>query len=99
MIDTTSATAHWQQALLDTYPVPPVEFVEGKGSWLIDASGTHHIDMLSGIAVNALGHAHPAVVEAVHTQMTRLGHVSNLFASAPVVDVARELQRLSLIHI
>ncbi len=93
MIDTTSATAHWQQALLDTYPVPPVEFVEGKGSWLIDASGTHHIDMLSGIAVNALGHAHPAVVEAVHTQMTRLGHVSNLFASAPVVDVARELQR------
>lgn len=93
MSQPSSATARWQQSLLDTYPVPPVEFVKGEGSWLIDASGTHHLDMLAGIAVNALGHAHPAVVEAVHTQLGTLGHVSNLFASAPVVAVAEELQR------
>lgn len=89
----SEATEHWQEALLDTYPVPPVEFVQGKGAMLIDASGNHHIDMLAGIAVNALGHGHSDVVEAVHTQMNRLGHVSNLFASQPVVDVALELRK------
>ena len=86
------ATGHWQQSLLDTYPVPPIEFVEGKGAWLIDAAGNRHIDMLAGIAVNALGHAHPAVVEAVHQQLNTLGHVSNLFASGPVVEVAQALR-------
>lgn len=86
-------TPQWNEVLLDTYPVPSVQFVQGKGPWLIDAHGNHHIDMLAGIAVNALGHAHPAITEAVNAQLNRLGHVSNLFGSKPVVEVAAELRR------
>lgn len=88
-----AAIENWNKALLDTYPVPPIEIVKGEGAWLIDDAGNRHIDMLAGIAVNALGHAHPAVVEAVNDQIRTLGHVSNLFASQPVLDVAEELRR------
>ena len=85
-------TQRWAGALLDNYPVPPVELVEGSGSTVTDADGKQYIDMLAGIAVNALGHAHPAVVEAVTNQLSTLGHVSNLFGSAPVVKVAEALR-------
>ena len=85
-------TQRWAGALLDNYPVPPVELVEGSGSTVTDADDKQYIDMLAGIAVNALGHAHPAVVEAVTTQLSTLGHVSNLFGSAPVVKVAEALR-------
>ena len=85
-------TQRWAGALLDNYPVPPVELVEGSGSTVTDADGKQYIDMLAGIAVNALGHAHPAVVEAVTNQLSTLGHVSNLFGSAPVVEVAEALR-------
>ncbi len=85
-------TQRWAGALLDNYPVPPVELVEGAGSTVTDADGKQYIDMLAGIAVNALGHAHPAVVEAVTNQLSTLGHVSNLFGSAPVVKVAEALR-------
>ncbi|MCQ4610016.1 acetylornithine transaminase [Corynebacterium sp. CCUG 61414] len=85
-------TQRWAGALLDNYPVPPVELAEGAGSTVTDADGKQYIDMLAGIAVNALGHAHPAVVEAVTNQLSTLGHVSNLFGSAPVVKVAEALR-------
>lgn len=85
-------TQRWAGALLDNYPVPPVELVEGSGSTVTDADGKQYIDMLAGIAVNVLGHAHPAVVEAVTNQLSTLGHVSNLFGSAPVVKVAEALR-------
>lgn len=85
-------TQRWAGALLDNYPVPPVELVEGSGSTVTDADGKQYIDMLAGIAVNALGHAHPAVVEAVTNQLSTLGHVSNMFGSAPVVKVAEALR-------
>ncbi|MGY6462931.1 acetylornithine transaminase [Corynebacterium sp. UMB8791] len=85
-------TQRWAGALLDNYPVPPVELVEGSGSTVTDVDGKQYIDMLAGIAVNALGHAHPAVVEAVTNQLSTLGHVSNLFGSAPVVKVAEALR-------
>lgn len=85
-------TQRWAGALLDNYPVPPVELVEGSGSTVTDADDKQYIDMLAGIAVNALGHAHPAVVEAVTNQLSTLGHVSNLFGSAPVVKVAEALR-------
>lgn len=85
-------TQRWAGALLDNYPVPPIELVEGSGSTVTDADGKQYIDMLAGIAVNALGHAHPAVVEAVTNQLSTLGHVSNLFGSAPVVKVAEALR-------
>lgn len=85
-------SSRWSSALLETYPVPPVELVSGSGATVTDADGKTYIDMLAGIAVNALGHAHPAIVEAVSAQVGTLGHVSNLFGSQPVVDVAEALR-------
>lgn len=86
-------TSRWSQALLDTYPAPPVELVKGDGATVTDADGNTYIDMLAGIAVNVLGHAHPAIVDAVSSQVATLGHVSNLFGSQPVVAVAEALQQ------
>ena len=85
-------SSRWTSALLDTYPTPPVELVSGEGVTVTDADGNTYIDMLAGIAVNALGHAHPAIVDAVSAQVARLGHVSNLFGSQPVVEVAEALR-------
>ena len=85
-------SSRWTSALLDTYPAPPVELVSGEGCTVTDAEGNSYIDMLAGIAVNALGHAHPAIVDAVSAQVARLGHVSNLFGSEPVVEVAEALR-------
>ncbi|WP_080796868.1 acetylornithine transaminase [Corynebacterium pacaense] len=81
----------WPRVILNTYGTPPVELVSGKGATVTDELGRVHIDLLAGIAVNALGHAHPAIIEAVTNQLGQLGHVSNLFASRPVVEVAAEL--------
>jgi len=85
-------SSRWTSALLDTYPAPPVELVSGEGATVTDTDGNTYIDMLAGIAVNALGHAHPAIVDAVSAQVARLGHVSNLFGSQPVVEVAEALR-------
>ena len=85
-------SSRWTSALLNTYPTPPVELVSGEGATVTDADGNTYIDMLAGIAVNALGHAHPAIVDAVSAQVARLGHVSNLFGSQPVVEVAEALR-------
>lgn len=87
----------WPQVILNTYGTPPIELVSGKGATVTDDQGRVYIDLLAGIAVNALGHAHPAIIEAVTHQIGQLGHVSNLFASRPVVEVAAELvKRFSL---
>ena len=66
-------------ALLPTYNRTPLSFVRGEGSWLIEASGARYLDLTSGIAVNALGHAHPALVAVLHEQAQALWHVSNLY--------------------
>jgi len=66
-------------ALLPTYNRTPLSFVRGEGSWLIEESGARYLDLTSGIAVNALGHAHPALVDVLHTQAQALWHVSNLY--------------------
>ncbi|AQQ15175.1 Acetylornithine aminotransferase [Corynebacterium glaucum] len=83
----------WQTGLMNNYGTPPIALVKGEGATLIDDSGNTYIDLLAGIAVNALGHAHPAVVQAVTEQINTLGHVSNLFATEPAVKVAGELVR------
>jgi predicted acetylornithine/succinylornithine family transaminase len=77
-----------------TYPAPPVTFVRGEGSYLVDTEGRRYLDCLSGLAVTSLGHAHPAVADALATQATRLLHVSNLFGTEPGPEVARTLDRL-----
>lgn len=66
-------------SVLPTYNRAPLEFVEGAGAWLTTADGRRFLDLGSGIAVNALGHAHPALVEALTTQAQKLWHVSNLY--------------------
>lgn len=88
----TDALTQWNQVLMNNYGTPPVELVSGKGATVTDSQGRVHIDMLAGIAVNALGHAHPAIVEAVTHQLSQLGHVSNLFATRPVVEAATTLK-------
>lgn len=73
----------WQGALMDNYGTPQLPLVRGEGPRVWDAEGTEYLDFVGGIAVNALGHAHPAVVEAVSTQIATLGHVSNLYTAEP----------------
>jgi len=80
--------------LMATYPPPPVTFLRGRGSYLWDDAGRRYLDMLSGLAVTSLGHAHPAVTEAVATQAATLVHVSNLFGTDVGPEVARTLDRL-----
>jgi acetylornithine/N-succinyldiaminopimelate aminotransferase len=80
--------------LMPTYPPPPLTFVRGEGSYLFDSDGRRYLDCLSGLAVTSLGHAHPAVAEALHDQASTLLHVSNLFGTEPGPEVARTLDRL-----
>jgi len=69
--------------------------VRGEGSHVWDADGTRYLDFLGGIAVNALGHAHPVFVEAVSTQAATLAHISNYFASPQQLELAARLKRLA----
>lgn len=85
----------WSRSLLDTYGTPPLALVRGEGAVVVDEAGNAYLDLLAGIAVNALGHAHPAVVAAVTRQIGTLGHVSNLYAAEPPVALAELLLALS----
>ncbi|MFE7230840.1 acetylornithine transaminase [Streptomyces sp. NPDC002405] len=86
--------ARWQGALMNNYGTPRLALVRGAGPKLWDADGREYVDFVGGIAVNALGHAHPAVVEAVGRQIASLGHVSNLFIAEPPVALAERLLQL-----
>lgn len=85
---------HWNAALFETYGTPPRELVSGRGTIVTDAAGNEYLDLLSGIAVNALGHAHPAIVDAVTNQIATLSHTSNLFAHPQVIKLAERLKGL-----
>ncbi|WP_108989243.1 acetylornithine transaminase [Streptomyces coelicoflavus] len=84
-------TERWQGTLMNNYGTPRLPLVRGEGARLWDADGKEYLDFVGGIAVNALGHAHPAVVEAVSRQIASLGHVSNLFIAEPPVALAERL--------
>ncbi len=79
---------------MQTYPTPLVTFVRGEGSRLYDAMGKAYLDFVGGVAVTSLGHAHPAVAEAVSEQARTLLHVSNLYGSTVGPEVAATLDRL-----
>ncbi|MBW3643503.1 MAG: acetylornithine transaminase [Actinobacteria bacterium] len=79
---------------MPTYAPSPVTFVRGRGTELWDTEGRRYLDFLCGLGVTSLGHAHPAVAEAVATQARTLEHVSNLFCTEVGVEVARTLDRL-----
>ncbi|KAB1502580.1 acetylornithine transaminase [Corynebacterium sp. 320] len=89
----------WDSALMPTYGTPQLELVRGEGSFVFDANGAQYLDLLSGIAVNALGHAHPAIVRAVTEQVSTLGHVSNNFAHPQVITLATRLKGLIAQHL
>ena len=80
--------------LMNTYPPQPVTFVRGEGSYLWDDAGKRYLDFLSGLAVTSLGHAHPAVAEAICEQAETLLHVSNLFGTEPQRAVAVAIDEL-----
>ena len=84
----------WQAAIMANYGVPPLTLVRGEGAHVWDADGNRLLDLVGGIAVNALGHRHPAVIEAVTGQVNRLGHVSNLYANEPALELAEQLAGL-----
>ncbi|MFK0179388.1 acetylornithine transaminase [Streptomyces xanthochromogenes] len=77
--------------MMDNYGTPPLALVRGEGSTVWDEAGRAYTDFTGGIAVNALGHAHPDLLAAVADQAARLGHVSNLFVSEPPVALAERL--------
>jgi acetylornithine aminotransferase len=95
-VDGTGAalTERYTGALMNTFGAPQRVLVRGEGCYLWDADGRKYLDLLGGLAVNSLGHAHPFVVSAVTSQLATLGHVSNFFASAPQIALAEKLLSL-----
>ena len=92
----TDPTLHerYADAVMGTFGTPRLVLTRGEGAHVWDEDGRRYLDLLGGIAVNALGHGHPALVEAVTTQLRTLGHVSNFFATEPQVRLAERLLAL-----
>jgi len=85
----------YQHALMNTFGPPKLVLTHGQGARVWDEDGKAYVDLLGGIAVNALGHAHPALVQAVTEQLSTLGHISNFFASGPQIALAEKLLELA----
>lgn len=85
----------FRNAMFSYAPTPLRVLVRGEGARVWDADGVEYLDFLAGIAVNALGHAHPVFVEAVSRQAATIAHVSNYFASEPQLELAERLKRLT----
>ncbi|KWX21912.1 acetylornithine aminotransferase [Mycolicibacterium wolinskyi] len=81
----------WEAVMMNNYGTPPLALVSGQGAVVTDADGKEYLDLLGGIAVNLLGHRHPAVIEAVTAQLNTLGHTSNLYATEPGIALAEAL--------
>ncbi|MXG90768.1 acetylornithine transaminase [Nocardioides flavescens] len=91
---TSTWTERYQHSMMNTFGPPKLTLVKGAGAHVWDVDGKEYVDLLGGIAVNALGHAHPAVVSAVTEQLQTLGHVSNFFATEPQLALAEKLLAL-----
>jgi acetylornithine/N-succinyldiaminopimelate aminotransferase len=85
----------WSRVMIPSYGEPVLTLVRGEGATVWDADGNAYVDLVAGIAVNVLGHAHPAVVEAVSRQVATLGHTSNLVANEPSLQLAERLLALT----
>jgi acetylornithine/N-succinyldiaminopimelate aminotransferase len=81
----------WSKVMMDNYGTPPLALASGDGAVVTDVDGKTYVDFLGGIAVNVLGHRHPAVIEAVTRQLNTLGHTSNLYAHEPGIALAEAL--------
>jgi len=95
----TSITDDYQRlfsrVMMKSAPAPLAVLARGEGTRVWDVEGNDYLDFLAGIAVNSLGHAHPAFVEAVSRQAATLAHVSNYFATPPQLELAERLTRLT----
>ena len=93
------SVAAWTQrytgAVMDTFGPPQRVLVRGEGAYVWDADGTRYLDLLAGIAVNALGHAHPTLTAAISAQLGTLGHVSNFFGTPAQIALAETLLRVA----
>lgn len=85
----------WESVMATNYRTPPLALVRGQGTRVWDEAGASYLDLIGGIATNVLGHAHPAVVEAVSSQIRTLGHTSNLVAHEPGIRLAERLLDLA----
>ncbi len=85
----------YRSRMMGTITEPMALLVRGEGCYVWDSSGKRYLDFLAGIAVNALGHGHPALVDAVSQQIATLAHVSNYFATGPQIELAERLLRVS----
>ena len=93
--DQSALLERYHAALTGVFGRPTRVLVRGEGVHVWDADGRRYTDLLAGIAVNALGHGHPALVRAVSEQIATLGHVSNLFTSEPQIRLAERLLELA----
>lgn len=87
----TSLHERWSAVMMDNYGTPPLALASGDGAVVTDVDGNRYLDLLGGIAVNVLGHRHPAVTEAVTRQLNTLGHTSNLYMHEPGIVLAEKL--------
>lgn len=92
--NTEALQRRWDAVMMNNYGTPPIALASGDGAVVTDVDGNTYLDLLGGIAVNVLGHRHPAVIEAVTHQMATLGHTSNLYATEPGIALAEELVAL-----
>lgn len=84
----------YSATMMNAFGAPKRVFVRGEGAYIWDADGRRHLDLLSGLAVTALGHAHPAVLSAITSQLSTLGHVSNFFATPAQIALAEKLVQI-----
>lgn len=94
MNDAPTYGERYAASLMNTFGPPRLTLVRGEGAHVWDDAGNRYVDLLGGIAVNALGHGHPALVGAVTEQLRTLGHVSNFFTSPAQVQLAERLVAL-----
>ncbi|MEP7764849.1 acetylornithine transaminase [Sanguibacter sp. 25GB23B1] len=91
----TEWTQRYSRAVMDTFGPPQRVLVRGEGAYVWDADGRRYLDLLGGIAVNVLGHAHPTLTAAISAQLGTLGHVSNFFGTPTQIALAERLVDLS----
>ena len=89
----------YQQVLTPNYGLPPTIIVKGQGCELFGQTGERYLDLAGGIAVSALGHCHPDVLEALTQQANKVWHLSNVLANEPAIELAKALVAVSYTHL
>lgn len=92
---TDQLLARYRAALVPVFGVPQTVLSHGDGCYVVDVDGKRYLDLLGGIAVNTLGHGHPALVEAITKQASQVMHISNFFTSQPQIELAEKLLEIS----